>query len=368
MAVLNQQISNTGAFIRPGYNASYSTVHNAGSGTIYNYTYVQVGQYKYIAGATFTISRAFLYFDTSSLPSGAIITDVKLRIMHTSKDGVDFNIIVRNGQPTYPSDTLLTSDYAFSKYSGNGGSINTADMTPSVYSYLTFNYIGREWVNRDGVTKLALLSSRDISSTEPDAHEYIQLNSEDATYPAFLDITYYEESGIPTVTTSAATSLKANDVAGNGNITDAGGVCTERGFEYGTSAEPMWAVREQGGFIAGAFSLPISGLLPETTYYYRAFVTNSYDTAYGDWVSFTTTASPSYGIYEEANTASYRLYVSDDEAIAWMGYKGPYSGKQTLINITDITNKTKGGKVLKILPDAKGTFHVCITVKQELKS
>jgi len=120
----------------------------------------------------------------------------------------------------------------------------------------------------------------------------------------------------------------------------------------------------------GEFRMTLYGLKPATWYWIRAFAGNSLGLVYGEWVLCGTIGVPSYDVYTEPNTAKYRLYVSDDEAIAWRGYKGPYSGKQTLINIGDITNKTKGVKVLKIdLPDAntKGNFHICITVKQTLK-
>jgi len=185
------------------------------------------------------------------------------------------------------------------------------------------------------------------------------------------------DEAFPIVTTVNAscedrqsTTLTAVGILGSG--------CTYRGFEYyqkntGVAYDSsMYAVREIGTFVTtGEYRMTLYGLKPLTCYWIRAYAGNVFGIVYGDWVLCCTTEVPSYDIYTEENTARYRLYVSDDEAIAWRGYKGPYSGKQTLINISDITNKTKGVKVLKIdLPDAntKGNFHVCITVKQELKS
>jgi len=177
------------------------------------------------------------------------------------------------------------------------------------------------------------------------------------------------------VTTLPATSIWDNYCLANGDITGKGGLdVTERGFEYGYEEEALWCIRETGiSLNVDVFTMKIDGLTPETTYHYRSFFTTSAGETYGGWVEFTTTVlhQPTYDIYTEPFTGTYRLYVSDDEAIAWRGYKGPYSGKQQNINITDITNKTKGVKVLKIdLPEVntKGNFHVCISVKEELKS
>jgi hypothetical protein len=39
---------------------------------------------------------------------------------------------------------------------------------------------------------------------------------------------------------------------------------------------------------AGSFVSPISGLLADTTYFYRAYATNGTGTAYGSILSFTT--------------------------------------------------------------------------------
>jgi len=348
-------------------DGTYSTARNAAVADSVNKTgSLWVGQrYAY---PNYYINRAFLYFDTSILPDDAVIISAKL-VFYLNADGStdDFNIVIRrNTAGTYPSDPLVTSDFDYTFYTGDGGSLNTAYLT-SGWNEIILNSTGISWINLTGVTKLVLISSKDINAVAPTGNEYFYLLGQE-TLAAKLTITYSAEK-YPSATTQATTNIKDVTVKGNGTLTD-GGLATEWGFEYGLTETPTWKVSKVITIAESAFSLNINGLEPETTYYYRAFVTNSFGTAYGGWVSFTTTAGPSYDVYTEPNTAKYRLYVSDDEAIAWRGYKGPYSGKQTLINISDITNKTKGVKVLKVdLPDAntKGNFHICITVKQTLK-
>ncbi|WP_205603713.1 MBG domain-containing protein, partial [Cyclobacterium sp. SYSU L10401] len=97
---------------------------------------------------------------------------------------------------------------------------------------------------------------------------------------------------MPTVSTSAATSITATGVTFNGEVTnDGGATVTERGFVYATSSNPTTSdTKIQDGNGTGAFEEAITGLTAETTYYVRAYAINSEGTSYGDEVSFTTDA------------------------------------------------------------------------------
>jgi len=133
----------------------------------------------------------------------------------------------------------------------------------------------------------------------------------------------------PTVTTTPATSITVNSATAGGNITATGGAnATERGVEYsttdgfanGTGTE----VAESGDFGTGTFTRPLTGLSAGTTYYFKAFATNSFGTSYGAQESFLTLpaapATPSasavgpvgftvdWGVV--ASATSYRLDVS----------------------------------------------------------
>ncbi len=94
----------------------------------------------------------------------------------------------------------------------------------------------------------------------------------------------------PTVQTDAATSITATGVTLNGNvISDGGTVVTERGFIYGTSASSLTQT-VQSGSGTGIYTMVLTGLQSSTTYYYKAYATNSIGTSYGEVGSFTTTA------------------------------------------------------------------------------
>ena len=100
----------------------------------------------------------------------------------------------------------------------------------------------------------------------------------------------------PTITIQAASGIGLVSVTGNATITDDGGqACTVRGFQYNTVEYPDRDVSETGSFLAGAFTLTLTGLTPGQTYYYRAYATNTVGTSYSGWLSFIATA-PTYNV------------------------------------------------------------------------
>ena len=95
----------------------------------------------------------------------------------------------------------------------------------------------------------------------------------------------------PTLATAEATNVTATTATAGGSITDAGTPAyTERGVVYGTTANPTVANTKVAvaGSGTGNFSAELTNLMPETTYYVRAYATNENGTAYGNQVEFTT--------------------------------------------------------------------------------
>lgn len=97
-----------------------------------------------------------------------------------------------------------------------------------------------------------------------------------------------------TVTTNATTAITLNSATSGGNVTsDGGSTISERGVVCAIAANPTIADNKfaDGTASTGSFSVNVTNLLPSTTYHVRAYVTNGVGTAYGNDVSFTTTAS-----------------------------------------------------------------------------
>ena len=97
----------------------------------------------------------------------------------------------------------------------------------------------------------------------------------------------------PTVVTAAISDISAFSATCGGNVSsDGGATVTARGVCWSTSQNPTISdshTTDGGG--TGSFISNITGLTPGTTYYVRAYATNSVGTAYGDHSSFMTVAS-----------------------------------------------------------------------------
>ena len=102
----------------------------------------------------------------------------------------------------------------------------------------------------------------------------------------------------PSVTTNAATSPTQNSIVMNGNVTNVGNPnYTVKGFVYitgtGTPTTSNTITNETVvGTSAGTYNALVLGLTSNQLYTYRAFATNTVDTAYGANVQFTTSSAP----------------------------------------------------------------------------
>ena len=97
---------------------------------------------------------------------------------------------------------------------------------------------------------------------------------------------------LPTLTTSTLTSITTSSAAGGGTISNDGGAAvTARGVCWNTSPTPTVSnSKTTDGSGSGSFTSNISSLSPNTSYYVRAYATNSAGTAYGDELNFKTNA------------------------------------------------------------------------------
>ena len=101
-------------------------------------------------------------------------------------------------------------------------------------------------------------------------------------------------STIPVLSTSSITGITGTTATSGGNIILQGGsVVTARGVCWSTSTGPTISnSKTTDGTGTGSFVSNITGLNPGTTYYVRAYATNTQGTGYGDELSFTTLSLP----------------------------------------------------------------------------
>lgn len=133
---------------------------------------------------------------------------------------------------------------------------------------------------------------------------------------------------LPTVSTSAVSSIDKTTATGNGNITDTGGEDnTKRGIVWDTTsrsdpgntapASSAYAnyAEDTGTYSTGAFTKGLTGLAEGTTYYVRAYSYNSLGYSYGAEVSFKTddavqiTKSLKYSVLVETSITKSLKYT-----------------------------------------------------------
>lgn len=134
-----------------------------------------------------------------------------------------------------------------------------------------------------------------LTGLTPNTTYYVRayaINTAGTTYGN--EVNFRTSTGISTVTTSSATNITTTTGTIGGNIiSDGGAAVTSRGVCWATTSTPtISGSRTTDGAGIGAFSSSLTGLIPNTTYYVRAYSTNAVGTIYGNEVNFKTLQAP----------------------------------------------------------------------------
>ncbi len=148
-----------------------------------------------------------------------------------------------------------------------------------------------------------------------------------------------EAPGKPVVTTLAVTEILSNSARGGGNVSgDAGENILSRGVVWGLTAGTTFDLKDgltDDGSGVGVYISNLSDLSPNTTYYVRAYATNSNGIGYGNEVQFKTLAAKgsvtTAGISDlDINRATAGGTVADDggvtitaRGVCWSTSPGP---------------------------------------------
>ncbi len=173
---------------------------------------------------------------------------------------------------------------------------------------------------------------------------------------------------VPELTTTTASAITSTTATLNGDLTSIGlAAITEGGFVYAISNEDLIidaagvAKEVVNGVATGDFEKDITGLTAGTTYFYRAYATNSAGTSYGGEQSFTTlaaapTASTTAASAITSTTATLNGNITSDggAAITARGFVYAISNADLTIGVTDVTDVTVSGTEI-------GTFNSAIT-------
>ena len=146
-----------------------------------------------------------------------------------------------------------------------------------------------------------------LSNLSPNVTYYyraVAQNSYGTSYGTIMTFTtqsgYYgnNNGNVPLVYTNAASTFNANTVTFNGSV-NPNNSNTNAWFEYGLTQSLGYTVGYQSvgsGSYTSTVVSNISNLAPNTVYYYRTVAQNSYGTAYGTIMSFTTNNGNGYNV------------------------------------------------------------------------
>jgi len=136
----------------------------------------------------YDIYRAFLYFDTSSIPEGSNINSVKLSIFLSgviyNQDNVSIYVLSGNKGVSYPA---ICSDYNIAEYDNKIiGSIRFSDL--SIWKYYDIKLDNSCIEN--GYTKLILLTDTDMNNIAPVGWNWITFDGTNSVYCPKLEVSY----------------------------------------------------------------------------------------------------------------------------------------------------------------------------------
>jgi phosphodiesterase/alkaline phosphatase D-like protein len=206
--------------------------------------------------------------------------------------GADMTFTTKASKPTVT--TLAASNIDTTSAALNGLVNANNDSTTVTFEYGTDTGYGTI-VTADqspvtGSTNTAV--SADITGLVPNTtyhYRVVGQNSGGARNGA--DMTFTTDTALPTVTTAAASDIEPDSATLNG-LVNANNDSTTVTFEYGIDTGYGNTVTADQSPVTGytdkAVSVNVSGLVPDTTYHYRAVGQNSGGTSYGSDMIFTT--------------------------------------------------------------------------------
>ena len=172
------------------------------------------------------------------------------------------------------------------------------------YGFASISAVAYFWSNTEEEENTAWC--RGLSYRRTGMRRYNEQKACGYSVRCLRDMTYV------TVTTNTVTDVTSTSATCGGNVTENGGSdVTERGVCWSTEPNPtIDGNHTSNGTGAGAFTSIITGLEQGTTYYVRAYATNSVDTVYGNMVAFTTC-----GYVNLPYTEDFEIYLTSTPTI-----------------------------------------------------
>lgn len=193
-------------------------------------------------------------------------------------------------------NTLLASNISYTSYTIGGNVIDDGGKTVSKRGFCWGTTPTPTILNDTNIIGSGVGSfSKSIYGLSAGTVYYVRayaINSLGTSYGSEIQLTTLSYS-LPALTTDTVINITSISAVSGGNVTSNGGNnLTAKGVCWSTSTNPsITNSHTTDGTSIGSFTSNISGLSANTTYYLRAYATNSVGTAYGNERIFTTTSN-----------------------------------------------------------------------------
>jgi hypothetical protein len=283
-------IATVSASVVSWYNMGSWSTSNAANGMNTSYGYVMP---KRMIEQSVSVGKAFTYIKSyfSSVSSYVIWN---MHCFNIYGDPAVSHAVSSGTPPTVTTTSASAIMAATATSGGNVTSEGDASVTARGVCWSTSSSpTTSNSKTTDGSGSGAFTSS--ITGLSPITTYYVRAyatSSAGTSYGSQVSFTTLASTVKPTVTTTEATSITSSTATSGGNVTDAGSYSvTARGVCWNTSGSPTTSdSKTSDGSGTGSFTSSVTGLSASTTYYLRAYATNSAGVAYGDQITIETPA------------------------------------------------------------------------------
>lgn len=190
--------------------------------------------------------------------------------------------------------------------------------------------------------------SNTITGFSPNTTYYVRAYATNSVGTAYGNqLSFVSLGNVPTVSTKDATNiLETSAIVGGIVLSDEGSTVIERGVCYGIATDPtIYDTKLASGSGTGGFNIPLNTLVPNTTYYTRAYATNKNGTAYGENKTFKA-ADAYYAGFENGWPTGWKgnWSISSDSPYEGFNCLKSTDAGQTVELSLNITN-TNGGQI-----------------------
>ena len=242
---------------------------------------------------------------TSSMTGLTAGTTYYVRAYATNRIGTGYGAEVSFTTPTTPTLSATTAASAITGTTATSGGTVSATGGSTItalgvcYATTTAPTIASSRAAAASLVQTGAFTSSLTGLTASTTY-YLRAYATNAVGTSYGPEVSFATMAAPTLTATAAASALGSTMATSGGTvsTNGGGTITAQGVCFATTTAPTIAksLAPVGTIVqSGSFTCSITGLAASTTYYSRAYSTNSAGTSYGPEVSFTTTAAGIYG-------------------------------------------------------------------------